>query len=689
MPDLKTTDEATRSPLDGNEFVRLATPTNNWKTTIADIRAGGGTGTNSTAQVNFASFGGVGDGITENAPAWNAFGTYARTQSAAGKAVILIINPGTYKYDQTLCYYSLMNIAKLHVIGYGATIQNNASNFQGNPWFYQSQPLRDGSNNYSSWFIQQTTPGASTFTLVTPSDTSNLQVGDWVMLASLDIQYNGYPPNCDQFEFVRITAINAGTGVITIAQTIRYQHRTDFPDAVPSAGVPCGKARVWQLNTLGWPVPGGRISWDIEHIYEGMTVNQSTSAFGPGPYAGFTGRSIRTINWRGVGFSESVIMDCTHESPYTAFGSEPDKLVGLIEYRDGWNESGIGFQSASIDRVRMIGMKIEGSFGTGGKECYVHDCDIASLGAANGQGIGRSTIISQSKIATYAGEGLGTSSGIVVDGSIVTFANGVFIISKATGSFTIANWNCIPGSQIRLNGPSDMFVGDIGTGIVLSITDDVNNFYISTTLPFATLPAWANGNGWVQRNNALDFINCTGCDIVRRYSAAHDAGKQPWAWWTFFWAGHFTAGNFWLGFGGIPNYISINVRQPTQSACTFNLDMGTVYDPVAVTSLGSYQLNINTLIRGQRIYTPTGFTGIQSGDTFTLNGVAKTTLQNVLVGREFASFFPAPAEPDYLQPIMEMEIGLDTGIFRRLLTQHTDDSGGSNRLIATQGGILP
>ena len=37
MADTKTTGETTRSPIDGTELVRLATPGANWKATLANV----------------------------------------------------------------------------------------------------------------------------------------------------------------------------------------------------------------------------------------------------------------------------------------------------------------------------------------------------------------------------------------------------------------------------------------------------------------------------------------------------------------------------------------------------------------------------------------------------------------------------------------------------------------------------
>src|SRR5215207_5482527 len=65
----------------------------------------------------------VGDGVTDNSAAWNAFGAWAQAESAAGRAVHAHIRPGIYNADLSLCEYALQNIRRLILEGYGATLQ--------------------------------------------------------------------------------------------------------------------------------------------------------------------------------------------------------------------------------------------------------------------------------------------------------------------------------------------------------------------------------------------------------------------------------------------------------------------------------------------------------------------------------------------------------------------------------------
>ncbi len=60
------------------------------------VQGGAATKAYSARQVNFASFGGVGDGVTDNAAACTAFNSWATVQT---EHICLIIPPGTYTME--------------------------------------------------------------------------------------------------------------------------------------------------------------------------------------------------------------------------------------------------------------------------------------------------------------------------------------------------------------------------------------------------------------------------------------------------------------------------------------------------------------------------------------------------------------------------------------------------------------
>ena len=84
---------------------------------------------------------------------------------------------------------------------------------------FWSQPLRNGAGALQNWFINTTSPGAYAFSTVTSTDVTNFAIGEWISLASLDVEYFGYPPTPQQFEFVRVSAINQYTSASVSSAT--------------------------------------------------------------------------------------------------------------------------------------------------------------------------------------------------------------------------------------------------------------------------------------------------------------------------------------------------------------------------------------------------------------------------------------------------------------------------------------
>ena len=378
---------------------------------------------------SLASFGAVGDGVleqptrfepvtiisgTDNSTALNKFGEWARAQSAAGLGVNVAVPPGTYLFDHSKCQGFLLNIKQLRWSSYGALWQNTynakvrGANFAFSaPWGFSCLPLRDPTGVHLSWFIEQTIVGSKTFKLVSAADAAKIEVGDWVMLGSLDVQYYGYPPNLQLYEFVRVVDVDISTGVVGIEQTIRYEHRTDFPDVTYPKEPHCGIARVWQLNTGPWTVNGStvrRVTWDIDHIYEGMTVGCPLGVPNVGQtYWTISGRKVRTVDWTGGGFSEFVAGRVYHENPTLLLPGEPDKLVELIyyanmDYRISAHNSVFAFQSP-IERVTMVNSRISGGLISGQiKNFHALNCDIDHLLIGWKFGFSSSTIFENCRI---------------------------------------------------------------------------------------------------------------------------------------------------------------------------------------------------------------------------------------------------------------------------------------------------
>src|SRR4051794_38006093 len=85
---------------------------------------------------NLHDFGAVGDGppahSAANSAALNAFGAWAREESAAGRAVHVVVPPGIYHFDWSLAQDCFKGIGSLVFSGPGATFLQTAPG--GWPW---------------------------------------------------------------------------------------------------------------------------------------------------------------------------------------------------------------------------------------------------------------------------------------------------------------------------------------------------------------------------------------------------------------------------------------------------------------------------------------------------------------------------------------------------------------------------
>jgi hypothetical protein len=704
--------------------------------------------------VNWQWWGNVGDGATANATAMANFGTWARYWTSLGLAVDVIVPPGTYLFDNANCQRWLAGIAQLHMKGYGATFQNNTTNGSWElPWELAALPIDQG-GTYLAWPINATTVGATSFTLTTPTNAANLTVGAYTMLGSLDTQYFGYPPNMDQFEFLKITSVNASTGVVGVDRPIRYAHLTTYPDGV--ALPPCGAARVWQLNTTN-TINGitGVTPFDVQHVYEGLTVLSPTAtALGK---LTMTGRSITWLNANIIAVSPSIaqnvsLLNCV----VPGSNSEPDKLVESFYCRDTTFIQNLPLQSNSIDRVTLQNCKVGGLLTTGGKLFTAKESEIEQLipGGA-GFGVNRATIIDACTVREYTPPAFQVGAGgVLAFGTITATAAASWTTSSTTItlaanpgtvgvdllvydtttnlpigsvasvvgttltlnaaavnassgssdglSFGNAYYNGLitmplvnvtnmqPGMALVLAASGNSYPGDIGAGVVTAITGDANFLYVQTTLQFTNLPSWNNGNAYLQRRPQFTVRNSTGCDNIRRASAATAAGYQEGQYALDYLIGQGSASGHFKDYG-VPLSLSIDVRiASTVSGAKLTLTLLMLSASAPATSENLVAVIDLTTI-GLRVINQTSFIGQQSADSLTFNSAAVGAIPVgwVLNGNAWPSWqLNYTPSSDTLQqmPTVKIQRLLDTGLYGDVLTANQDPSGAT--LIATTGGLL-
>jgi hypothetical protein len=682
-------------------------------------------GASSRTSTSLAMFGAVGDGVlvqptafgpptivggTDNSTALNKFGAWARSQSLAGRGVNIVVPPGTYLFDHSKCQGFLLNIKRLRWSNYGAFWQNTydaklrGANFgYAAPWGFLSMPLRDANGIARSWFIEQTVVGTKTFKLVDKGDAASVRVDDWVMLGSLDVQYYGYPPNMQQYEFVHVISVDHNTGVVGIEQTIRYEHRTDFPDGEYPNAVLCGKARVWQLNTGPWIINGSKtpiVTWDIDHIYEGMNVGCTLGVPDVAhTYWTVSGRKVRTVDWVGGGFSESVAGHVYHEKPTILYPGEPDKLVESISYadvdfRNDLSYGGFGFQSP-IERVTLSNSKISGGLVTGQvKNFHAINCDIDNLSVGGNLGFSNVAIIENSRI-------FGAKNGVTlvdgsyhgtIDGIKVSFSNGVLSILKSAFSAGVGHWNAVPGMTVNLTAAGNLFTGAAGNGVVLRIYEDSTYVYIATTLPFATLPEWNNKGIFLFRNSGAKFIRCTGSDSIRTASIAFDKGLEYWEYKQYIISGHSTTTRSFISqvYGTLVKITVTPIHTGSDPGAYISIGFDT-RDSLSnfAADSGGTVIKIVVGVEGKRVITRGKFTGAHPGDAITVGGAPTPYLPaNRVVNSEFVIDSGGHKTDNYQAPTVMVELQFDCGIARKVIPVNFDVSGASHPVMPTTG-LLP
>lgn len=108
----------------------------------------------------------------------------------------------------------------------------------------------------NSCLIQSVAAGASTVTLVTPSQAARIKLGRWHAILGGSIQIGGEPPNVMTIDYVKVTAVNGSTGAVTLDRPLGHKYSsTWYEDA--SDNVSIGRAWLvpWDSGGAGGWIP--------------------------------------------------------------------------------------------------------------------------------------------------------------------------------------------------------------------------------------------------------------------------------------------------------------------------------------------------------------------------------------------------------------------------------------------------
>lgn len=586
---------------------------------------------------NLLTFGAVANGgpgsAAANSTALNAFGKWARAESAAGRAVHVVVPPGEYHYDFIAAVDCLKGISRLVFSGHGAAfLQTSPTGF---PWPVGCHTLLY--RNIDVPLIHPARRSATSVTAMVPAELRHFAPGEMVMIAGEDIQFGGYPPNLYRFDFVRISAIDRATGTMRFDPPLTRDYRPDFA-SYPEQGRTSG-SRIYKLDRDGF-------TWDIDHSFIGITVRHAVKA--RSNYILAMGRKLTFRDCDLPGFAESICESFLAERCIERVHSEPDKLVKSSVRRGGRLLAGIGLQSASVDSARLESCEIK-LLAIGGKRLTVSDCDIATLGFGGMLGFNDDTIIENSRIASaqffypYTPTGARYNN---VDGVNVTYRNGVFTVLKNTAfgpgsGGGLANWNMLPGQPIAFcrGKPGDItqngshLASDLGTGIVLRVEDRPDAIAIHTSLKAAQVPAWSSGQVFVKRRNPPVMRNCTGAEQARLASEAAKAGRNFGEYFRYLLTAEtLVQGQTLQGRSGRLIRLAATVVKPMRAVPGARLSLAELgaYKASTMGSPAHYQIDIDLTVAGRRDFTLAGLTGASGGDQVLYDGQRQARLPSDL-----------------------------------------------------------
>lgn len=518
-----------------------------------------------------------------------------------GQDATLTIPAGTYNFKHnagaTANSFPFDGIPNLIVSGYGAIITNDSG--AGEMGLGTITAVSVGIPQ-SSARIQTAIRGSSSVLLVTLADNSVFSVGRWIAITAGDLQGAGQPPNPMFCEYRQITAINTGTGVIGFTQPLKDTYISTLPH--------------YANGTINEPDEGGPgtiylmpSNWNANLEFRGLTFN----IVGGSPWYA-KGREVKFLDCTTV--TGTIIP--TANKKWTLSGSaasfpvitEFDKMLEEVVIEDG----------AFFDQPF-----IQSSFSL----LTIDNGDITTLNCTprhtvvkNGSTIGAVNLgVSYGRSEYYQQDGgtIGAFSVVSTDNPLSNYAgSGSILTNPGVGIPPFA----IPGTNMTVSGQYSSEAGFTIGGVTINATNDGIIMYTTLTDAAAMISTLPGASKKLRSHPCprLRLTNVTGCAKALDWSQP-GAYDRPYASYSKrSYDQTMTAGQEGVPVWGRLTSLKINVVQAYSGAALGLLRMSRFANfPVILPdySTSTYGPVINLKIAGERIITPSGVTGTQTGDT--------------------------------------------------------------------------
>ena len=421
--------------------------------------------------------------------------------------IALEIPPGTYLYAGVYSPWIVKGIKKLIVQGYGATLKvgTKPANV-----FLGGAATSMGAGNSAR--LASVAAGSTTVRLLNHEQASLFSVGNYAVIAGLDMMGYGYPINPYFFQFIKISEVDKAKGVIRFEEPLKDDYRASWPhysSGSPYAPDQGGPATLYVVDP----------SWDAEVEYKGLTIRQPSQIYATGRKVVFTdvkfpdGCPVPTQNK--IWIANNITMAASPTRSCSVI--EADKLVEDVQFIGGTVTS-IAFQSSSIERLRVQGTVFTGGIIGTPKKSIISDAEIGLL-AIGTPFFGASSDIecSNSIIKSVARQPYGATERI---DRIADFRIGRDGELSFGDGHKAQRW-AIPGARLFWSGAGS----NVGpTFTVKDIREENGRSVVRTTLrdDSATPPRGAHGELAIRVHPAwrLSFNNCKGSPEAEDWSRA-------------------------------------------------------------------------------------------------------------------------------------------------------------------------
>lgn len=517
---------------------------------------------------------------------------------------------GTYQFltnaGPLANYYLFEGIKNLTVHGAATFSDGGLSSNAG--FFLGTQGLTNDASHHAR--IATAKAGSLTIS-VTDGNVARFTAGRYILITALDLQGAGYPLNPYYFEYVLIRSINGAT--ITLSEPLANTYLSTFPHFDPGSGIDQGGPATIYVLPQSWG--------DANFEFIGLTITRT----GAQTYA--NGRSIKYTNCvctNAEGIVPTQNMFHTWSGcDFSACSVELDKCVSVFRPGNGTSINQLDYQSSSIDKtVSTGGLTFNSTVGTG-KRMELDGVTGGTLsigphayGVADYCSVSNSTVTAVSSISVVENDIKNASQARVYAAGAFSMSGGMLSLPLICGP---VRW-AVPGKRY-------FFTSQYATETaftILSVTADASNTLIQTSLT-GGFPAVQGGGTNLKitaHPGVVTFSNCGGCEDVVDISQSGAQGRGLWEYSKRTYTktmGSVAAASHHV-WGNIVS-LKVNVTTPyTGSQGTLSLHAINTFDNYPTITLSDYSTVtygavINTKVPGERVITPTGVTGTQSGDS--------------------------------------------------------------------------